>query len=365
MESDPLDWPFFAPRHRALAARLAAWAPAPLPAEAGALLAALGEAGWLEQAVPESSDSQAFDCRAFFLVREALAARDARADRSLLAQAMAAMPLIVAGSPAQQGRLGAARRGAWCLAPAGLAARPSFHLRSEADWLHIEGTARVACGAAAEAFTLLAEEEDSQSLLLIERGQAGLAIVAQGDDAEVTLSDCRLPIAARIGAAGEGRRLAALTRERAGASAAAAALGLARLVLEHAAAHAADRAAFGRRLVHYQAVQGRLAEMATRIEAARLVVYRAAWARDIDGSRMPRETSMARLAAFEAARAAIGEAETILADEAGWLATILDRWHAIAGAYDKQMEELLLAGQTLTLLRPGIDGWHGRKRAQA
>jgi len=181
----------------------------------------------------------------------------------------------------------------------------------------------------------------------------------------VTLAESRLPASARIGAAGEGKRLAALTRELLGASAAAAALGLARLVLDHAADHAAKRAGFGRRLVQYQDVQGRLAEMATRIEAARLVVYRAAWARDIDGSRMPRETSMARLAGFEAARAAIAASETILADEAGWLAAILGRWHALAADYDKQMEELLLAGQTLTLLRPGIDGWHGRKRAEA
>jgi alkylation response protein AidB-like acyl-CoA dehydrogenase len=220
-------------------------------------------------------------------------------------------------------------------------------------------------GAGADAFTLYGKEGAQPSALLVERDQPGLAVAGCGEDAELTLSDCRLAATARIGAAGAGLRLAALTRELFGASAAAAALGLAQLVLDHAVGRAADRARFGRRLVQYQEVQARLAEMATRIESARLTVYRAAWARDIDGSRMPRETSMARLAGLEAARATIEDAEMILAEEAGWLAAILGRWHAIAGDYDKQMEQLLLAGQTLTLLRPGIDGWHGRPRAVA
>src|SRR6185312_5079937 len=229
MAGDPLDWPFFAPRHRALAASLQQWsAAAVLPADAGGLLAALGEAGWLAEAVPE--DGQLHDCRALFLVRETLAARDARADRALLAQAMAAAPLLFAGSPEQRAQLAAARRGSWRLAPAGFAASPVFSLSEAGDGLDVAGSAGVPFGAAA----------------------------------------------------GDGARLAALTRELFGASGAAASLGLARLVLDHVATRAADRAAFGRRLVEYQEVQGRLAAMATRIEAARLALYRAAWARDVD-----------------------------------------------------------------------------------
>jgi alkylation response protein AidB-like acyl-CoA dehydrogenase len=364
MAQDPLDWPFFAPRHRALAASLRHWSAAPvLPADAASLLAALGEAGWLAEAVPE--DGQCHDCRALFLVRETLAACDARADRALLAQAMAAAPLLFAGSPEQRAQLAAARRGSWRVAPAGFAASPAFSLAEEGDALHVAGSARVPFGAAADAFTLIAGEGAQRTALLVGRDAPGVTLAAEGEDAELTLSHCRLPVTARIGAAGDGARLAALTRELFAASAAAAALGLARLVLDHVATRAADRAAFGRRLVEYHEVQGRLAAMATRIEAARLALYRAAWARDVDGSRMPRETSMARLAAFEAARAAIGEAETILAGEAGWLAAILGRWHLVAEGYDKELEALLLAGQTLNQLRPGRDGWHGRPRAVA
>jgi len=364
MAEDPLDWPFFAPRHRALAARLQQWsAAAVLPADAAGLLAALGDAGWLAEAVPE--DGQLHDCRALFLVRETLAARDARADRALLAQAMAAAPLLFAGSLEQRAQLAAARRGSWRLAPAGFAASPVFSLSEAGDGLDVAGSAGVPFGAAADAFTLIAGAGAQRTALLVGRDTPGVTLAARGEDAELTLSQCRLPATARIGAAGDGARLAALTRELFGASGAAASLGLARLVLDHVATRAADRAAFGRRLVEYQEVQGRLAAMATRIEAARLALYRAAWARDVDGSRMPRETSMARLAAFEAARAAIGEAETILAGEAGWLAAVLARWHRVAEDYDKGLEELLLAGQTLNQLQPGGDGWHGRPRAMA
>lgn len=362
MASDPLDWPFFAPRHRALAARLQQWAAqAVLPSDSAARLAALGEAGWLAEAIPDGSDG--YDCRALFLVRETLAACDAGADRALLAQAMAAGPLLLAAAPEQRARLAEARRGSWRLAPAGFAAAPAFSLAAEGDGLRVAGSARVPLGAGADGFILIAGEDAARTALLVARDEPGVLVAARGEDAELSLSDCRLPATARIGGAGEGARLAAVTRELFAASAAAAALGLGRLVLEHVAARAADRAAFGRRLVQYHEVQGRLAAMATRIEAARLAVYRAAWARDVDGSRMPRETSMARLAAFEAARAAIGEAETILADEAGWLAAVLGRWHLIAEEYDREIEELLLAGQTVNLLRPGTDGWHGRPRA--
>src|SRR5579859_8252911 len=121
MASDALAWPFFELRHRALKSRFDGWAAGyQPPADAAALLAALGEAGWLEPALPEGSGSECFDCRALFLLREALARLDARADAALLAQGLAAAPIVLAGTPEQRARLAAARRGSWRIAAAGL-----------------------------------------------------------------------------------------------------------------------------------------------------------------------------------------------------------------------------------------------------
>src|SRR5215469_11871847 len=108
MGANALDWPFFTPRHRELAERLGAWREA--PRDGAALLGELG-AGWLDPVVPEDG----YDCRALFLLRETLAEKDARADRAVLAQGMAAAPLLLAGSDEQRARLAEARRGGWRL----------------------------------------------------------------------------------------------------------------------------------------------------------------------------------------------------------------------------------------------------------
>src|SRR5438874_11668863 len=131
MADNPLDWPFFAPHHRALAARLQEWAAgrhSENEQDAASVLAELGAAGWLEHAVPEGTASQYFDCRALFLIREMLAERDARAERALLAQGMAAAPIIFAGSPEQRARLAEARSGSWRLAPAALLGEAGFRV---------------------------------------------------------------------------------------------------------------------------------------------------------------------------------------------------------------------------------------------
>jgi acyl-CoA dehydrogenase len=198
------------------------------------------------------------------------------------------------------------------------------------------------------------------SAFLVVRGTRGL-----GDAGRLMLESCRVPESARIGGEGEGMRIAVSVRELFGASAAAAAIGLARAILDRIADCLVDRATFGRRLPCYQEGQARLADLATRIDAADLVTYRAAWARDHQQARMPRESAMARLCAFDAARAALDSAELLLADQPEWLAAMQAQGREIALGHDRDVERLLLAGQTLNLLHPAVDGWRGRPRVGA
>jgi alkylation response protein AidB-like acyl-CoA dehydrogenase len=126
------------------------------------------------------------------------------------------------------------------------------------------------------------------------------------DTSEVILQDCRVPGEALLGAEGEGfvNTLQVLDAGRIGI--AALAVGLAQGAYEAARRYALDRRQFGQPLAWFQAIQWKLADMATRIEAARLLTYRAAWLRDQRAERTSTESSMAKLYSSEiAVRAAV------------------------------------------------------------
>jgi hypothetical protein len=122
------------------------------------------------------------------------------------------------------------------------------------------------------------------SCVAVERGAPGLSFGAQEKKlgwhsqptAMVLFEDCRVPVDHRIGAEGEGFRIAMQGLDGGRINIAACALGAARACYERARAHLLERRQFGRRLAEFQALQFRLADMATELEAARLMVYRAA-----------------------------------------------------------------------------------------
>jgi alkylation response protein AidB-like acyl-CoA dehydrogenase len=126
------------------------------------------------------------------------------------------------------------------------------------------------------------------SCVVVERGTAGLSFGAQEKKlgwhsqptATVMFEDCRVPLGHRIGAEGEGFRIAMQGLDGGRINIAACALGGARACYERARDHMLERRQFGRRLAEFQALQFRLADMATELEAARLMVYRAASALD-------------------------------------------------------------------------------------
>jgi butyryl-CoA dehydrogenase len=118
---------------------------------------------------------------------------------------------------------------------------------------------------------------------------------------ELIFTDCRIPAANLLGAEGEGDKLFLKTLDGGRIGIAAMALGLAQAAYEAASAYAKERRQFGRAIGEFQGVAFMIADMATRIDAARLMTYRAAWLKDA-GKPYTTEAAMAKLFASEVAR---------------------------------------------------------------
>lgn len=128
----------------------------------------------------------------------------------------------------------------------------------------------------------------------------------------IALRECRVPASARLGEEGEGFKLGMATLDRMRPTVAAAACGMARRALDEAMEHAAAREQFGRPLAEFQLVKEKLGRMATDLDAARLLAYRAAWEGDGGKERISTEAAMAKAFATEAAQEIVDEAVQIL-----------------------------------------------------
>ena len=146
------------------------------------------------------------------------------------------------------------------------------------------------------------------SAFIVERGFSGfrlgkdevkLGITCSGS-VEMVFEDCRVPAENRLGEEGEGFKIAMNTLDGGRIGIAAQAVGIARAALEEATRYSRQRKAFGKSISEFQAIQFMLADMATEIDAARLLAHRAAWLKD-RGSRYTREASQAKLFASEVA----------------------------------------------------------------
>ena len=120
-----------------------------------------------------------------------------------------------------------------------------------------------------------------------------------------------MPATQRLGAPGEGLKIALKTLDFFRSSVGAAACGLASRALEEATARAISRRQFGTRIADFQLTKAALADMATELDAARLLVYRAAWMKDQGADRITGEASMAKLFATEAAQRIVDRAVQI------------------------------------------------------
>jgi len=157
---------------------------------------------------------------------------------------------------------------------------------------------------------------DGISCLVVEKGAEGLAFGKKErklgwnsqPTAAVIFQDCRVPVANRIGAEGEGFKIAMQGLDGGRVNIAACSLGGARACLEAALAHIGERRQFGRRLADFQALQFQVADMATELDAARLMVHRAAAGLDAGDPDATMHCAMAKRFATDACFAVVDRA---------------------------------------------------------
>ena len=152
------------------------------------------------------------------------------------------------------------------------------------------------------------DKKRGYSLLIVERGMRGFSVgpledlcgVRANPVSSLIMTDCRVPVENLLGKAGDGTRIALQTLDIGRLGIAAKALGIAQASLDASLEYALQRAQFRSPLINFQSIQNMLADMATEIEAARLLIYRAGWRRD-KGLPFTAAASMAKLYASELA----------------------------------------------------------------
>lgn len=320
-----LDWPFFEDRHRDLAARLEDWCRAQLPVDHGdvdnacrALVAMLGTGGWLDHS--GAGEGERLDVRTLCLIRETLARHDGLADFAFAMQGLGMGAVSLFGTRDQRKWLERTRAGtaiaAFALTEPGsgsdVANTATMAERVAGGWRLSGEKTYISNGGIADIHVVFARTEEAPgarglSAFLMPATAPGLEIVerievmAPHPLAHLRLNGVVLPDGALIGKGGEGFKLAMSVLDVFRATVGAAALGFARRALDEALARTAARRIQGAALNELQMVQGHLADMALDIDAAALLVYRAAWVKDMGAPRVSREAAMAKLYSTEAA----------------------------------------------------------------
>ena len=336
-----LKWPFFEAHHARLAQSLDAWARqniahshgSDVDAECRQLVKALGEAGWLRHAVAGTAYGGAgehIDTRAICLIRETLARHSGLADFAFAMQGLGSGAISLAGSEEQKKRyLSLVARGdaisAFALSEPDAGsdvAAMACEARLEGDHYVINGEKTwISNGGIADFYVVFVRTGEAAgsrglSALIVEAGTPGFEIaerinvIAPHPLARLKFSNCRVPAAQRVGAAGEGFKVAMRTLDVFRTSVAAASLGFARRAMDEALQRATSRKMFGGVLADFQLTQAKLAQMATQIDSAALLTYRAAWLRD-QGENVTREAAMAKMTATENAQQVIDAAVQI------------------------------------------------------
>ena len=321
-----LSWPFFEDRHRAHAEGLEAWCAVHLPVDHGdvdtackGLVADLGAAGWLQP-----TGGTALDVRTLCLSRETLARHDGLADFAFAMQGLGMGAVSLFGTDEQREWLQRTRAGraiaGFALTEPGagsdVAQTATTAVRGPGGWVLNGEKTYISNGGIADVYVIIARTGEGAgakglSAFLMPADVAGLSVLdrievmAPHPLAHLGLRDVVLPEGALIGKAGDGFKIAMSVLDVFRSTVGAAALGFARRALDEALVRAQRLRAGGGRLAEYQMVQGHLADMALQIDAAALLIYRAAWVKDMGQPRISREAAMAKLYATEAAQKVI------------------------------------------------------------
>jgi acyl-CoA dehydrogenase len=352
--------PFFDAQHRAFAEELDQWAHrAVLEVEnSGAghgdvdaccvrWVRALGAGGWLRYCVPQGFGGVHDPLQSLYLViaRETLARHSGLADFAFTMQGLGSAPITLAGSPELKDRYlpgvaGGAVIAAFALtepeAGSDVAALAMSARREDGHYLLDGEKTFISNGGIADFYMVFARTGEAPgargiSAFLVDAGTPGfeiaerIEVTAPHPLARLRFQSCRVPASHLIGAPGEGFKIAMRSLDIFRAGVAAAALGFARRALDEALGHVTKRQMFGQTLADFQLTQAALADMATEIDAAALLTYRAAWLRDVEGVATTREAAMAKMAATEGAQRVIDRAVQMFGGRGVGVGSVVER----------------------------------------
>jgi acyl-CoA dehydrogenase len=336
---ETLSWPFFDDGHRRFAESLSRWADATLAslphddvdAACRARVKALGEAGFLKAVVPAEHGGlhPKLDVRTMCLAREILAFRDGLADFAFAMQGLGTASISLFGSaelkarylpPVREGRAIAAFALSEPEAGSDVAAMATTAKPDGPAHVRIDGTKTwISNGGIADHYVLFVRTGEGAgakglSAFVVDAATAGLQVterievIAPHPLATLRFDGMRVPLANRLGGPGDGFKVAMATLDVFRSTVGAAALGFARRGLHETIERAATRKLFGAPLGDLQMTQATIADSASEVDAAALLVYRAAWTKDQGAARVTREAAMAKMVATESAQRVIDRA---------------------------------------------------------
>ncbi|MEA3042284.1 MAG: acyl-CoA dehydrogenase [Sphingomonadales bacterium] len=336
-----LDWPFFDSSHKELAQKLEAWCESSLgdahgedvDAECRLLVRKLGAGGWLRYCVPTAYGGvhDDLDVRSLALIRETLARHSGLADFAFAMQGLGSGTISLFGSEAQKrSYLPAVAKGdkiaAFALTEPGsgsdVAAMETTAGPDGDSYVVNGGKTYISNGGIADYYVLFARTGEAPgakgvSAFIVDAGTAGLddseriEVIAPHPLAALKFSAMRLPASALLGERGRGFAQAMATLDLFRTTVGAAALGFARRALDEATERALARKLGPGTLADNAIVQSMLAEMVLDVDASALLVYRAAWLRDVKRQRNSREAALAKLHATDGAQHVIDKAVQI------------------------------------------------------
>ncbi len=336
-----LTWPFFEDRHRDLQNNLDDWCEKNLPLTHNEdiqsvdqacrdLVLQLGEGGWLNHSAVDPDADGSLDVRSLCIIRETLARHDGLADFAFAMQGLGTGAISLFGSDQQKDLLRKTRKGqvlsAFALTEpnsgsdvANIETRAvsdgdNYRLNGEKTW--------ISNGGIADFYTVFARTNEAPgakglSVFIVPANTPGLEIaerletIAPHPLARLVFNDVIVPQDAMIGEPGQGFKIAMAVLDVFRSTVGAAALGFARRAMDETISRVANRQLFGAPLFDLQMVQGHVADMALGIDAAALLIYRAAWTKDQGTPRVSREAAMAKLFATDTGQEIIDKAVQI------------------------------------------------------
>lgn len=332
--------PFFDPDHLELRHRVRAWVEANLFSNAAQepdledkarrLVKQLGQSGFIRHVVSNAFGGvrERVQARDLCIMREELARGSALADTMFAMQALGSYPITLAGNQEQKLRYLPQVAGGEAIAAFALTEPEvgsdvsSLQMRAarRGDEYCLTGTKRFISNAGiADQYVVFASTEPEKkgqgiSAFIIESNAAGLfvkektALLSPHPIGVIVFDNCVIPGNALLGKEGEGLKIAFGTLDLLRCTVGAAALGLGQRALEESVRYSQERRQFGQAIGQFQGIQFALAEIATELEAARLLVYQAAWAIDSGANDTKRKSSMAKLYATETAQKIVDKA---------------------------------------------------------